>query len=102
MIIGQNLQLLRSLNPFGRDRKTERLGQRKNCLNDGATSVIALQMLDELTIDLEHIELKHSEITERRITRSEIVDRKPHSQALELSQDRTCLLQVGNEHALRD
>src|SRR6185295_13580231 len=80
--LAQLAQLLESLHPFGDRLDADRRGQAYDRSYDLAVDSLFAEAPDEGPVDLDVVDREPLQIAERRVARSEIIDRHPYTERL--------------------
>src|SRR5262245_45614349 len=83
----QKRQLGFSLDTLGKDGDVQAVAECDNRANDGHGMVIVFAVADKHAVDLDFFEWKSVQVGQRRISRSEIIQRDVNAKRLEFAED---------------
>lgn len=86
----QERELAFGLDALGENRNVQAVPERDDGAHDRHRMVIIVEIANEDPVDLDLLEREGVQVGQRRISRSEIIERDMHAEQLQLTQDRHC------------
>src|SRR5437763_756227 len=82
----QLVELLWALHTLGDHRQAQAVGQMDDGIHDGQVAAVAVDALDEGTVDLQPVDMEPLQVAQRRVAGAEVVDGEPDPQLAQLVQ----------------
>ncbi len=95
----EETQLARGFHAFGHDLQVEALGQRQDGADDGRIVGVGEHIAHEALVDLDQVEGQALEVAQRRVPGTEIVQREPYADPLELRHAADRVFHVAQQQA---